>query len=162
MLRQILHVHLPEISQTDVQRDISEINSLDLHPFHQLAAEMHTRSRGCHRTFMFGKNSLIILGILRFHFPVDKTRKRGLAQRVQLLLELVILAIKQKTQRSPARSGIINDLGHHAIIFSEIQLVPDTYFPGRINQHVPDTQFRTQLPQQKHLDLRSGFFLVSI
>ena len=162
MLRQILHVHLPEIPQSDVQRDVSEINPLDLHTFHQLATKMHTRSRGSHRTFMLGKNSLVIISIFRFHFPVNKTRKRGFAQRVQLLLELVIFTIEQETQSSPARSGIINDLGHHTIIFPEIQLVPDTYFPSRINQHVPNTQFRVQLSQQKHLDLRTGFFLVSI
>ena len=163
MLGKVLYIDVAEVAQTGMQCNIGKVNSLNLHALHQLAAEMQACRRSRYSTFVAGKDRLETFRILRFHGTVDDAvRQRRLTQSVQCLLELVVRPVIQKTKGTSARSGIVNHLGYHRVIFTEIEFVADTDFAGRVYQHVPQAQLLIQLTQQKYLDTCTGFFLVAV
>ena len=123
---------------------------------------LHACGRRGYRPFMLGENSLVIFSVLRLHFPVYRTGKRRLAQSIQFLFKLVVITVKQKAQGSSPRGRVVNHLGHHAVVLPEVEFVSNSDFPRGVDQHIPNFQVTVQFPQQEHLDLRTGFLLISV
>ena len=163
MLRQVLHVNVTEVTQTSVQSDICEVHTFNFQTFHQLTAEVQTSSRSSHRTLVLCKNRLEAFSIFRFYGTVDnRMGEWSFTQRIQCLFELVMRSVIKKTERTSARSGVINHFSHHRIVRTEIQFVTDTDLTCRIDQYVPQTKFFIQLTQQEYFDTSTCLFLVTI
>lgn len=70
-------------------------------------------------------------------------------------------SVIQEPERAPARGGVVYDLGHHAVVLAEIELVADAYLACRLHEHVPELVVRVQLAEQEHLDARPSLLLVA-
>ena len=114
MLRQVLYVDVAEVTQTSVQSDICKVHTFNFQTFHQLTAEVQTSSRSSHRTLVLCKNRLEAFSIFRFYGTVDnRMGEWSFTQRIQCLFELVMRSVIKKTERTSARSGVINHFSHH-------------------------------------------------
>ena len=162
VFREVLDVHRAEVAQTDVQRDEGLVDALDLHALHQVLGEVHAGRRGGHGAFVPGEDRLVALGVLRLDLVAHPLGQRGLAQTEKRLLELLVGAVEQETQRAAARSGVVDHLGNQQVVVAEVELVADADLARRIDQHVPQAQFAVQLAQQEDLDLGAGLLLVAV
>ena len=145
-----------------MQGQFCEIHAFELESFAELLAKMQAGSRGRNRTFVLGEDGLEALLVGGLHVALDVLREWGLAQLVYTLLELLVGAVKQETQCTSARGGVVDDLGHQLVVLTEVELVSNTDFTRRIDQHVPQQAFAVQLTQQEHLDGSTGLFLVAV
>ena len=123
---------------------------------------MHTRSRCYHSTLLLGENRLITLGILRLNLLTHPAWQRSLAQTEERLLELLVRTVEEESQRTSTRSGVVDHLGTQNIVLAEVELVTNTDFTRRIDQHVPQSQLAIQLAEQENLDLGSRLLLVTV
>ena len=89
-------------------------------------------------------------------------RQWGFAQCVQSFLKLIVRTVIKETERTTARSRIVNNFSHHRIVVTEIQLIADTYLTGRVYQYIPQTEFFIQLAKKEYLDTGTGLFLITI
>ena len=111
---------------------------------------------------MLSEDGLIALLVDLLDLLAHPTRQRRFAQLIESLLELVVVAIEQETQRATARGGIVDHLSHQQIVITEIEFVADTDLTRGIDQHVPQTLLAVQFAQQKDLDLGAGLLLIAI
>ena len=162
MLGQILNIDRAEVAQTHVQRDLGRVDTLDFHTLQEVLREVQTCGRGSHGTLVLSEDGLVALLVDLLDLLAYPTRQRSLAQLVESLLELVVVAVEQEAQRTTARSGVVDHLSHQQVVIAEIEFVTDTDFACRIDQHVPQTLFAVQLTQQEDFDLCAGLLLVAI
>ena len=100
MLGQILHINLPVVTQTGMQRQVGELTVLDLQTFHQLTAEMQAGSR-CDNSPLFRcEDVLVTVRIFRFNRTVDVFRQGCFAQCIQGLFEVIVIAVIEESQRT--------------------------------------------------------------
>ena len=162
MFREILYIHSAEVAQSGVQGYEGRIYALDLHALQEVLREVHTCGGGCNSALMLGVDGLITLGILLFHLLSHPAGQRCLAQAVKRLLELFVGAVKEKTQGAAARCGVVDNLGTHHIVVTEIELVADTDFTCRVYQHIPKAQLAVKLAQKENLNLGTCLLFVAI
>ena len=162
MLGKIFHINFAEVTQSGMHCHISEIYSLDFHTFHQLTAKMKSCRRSCYRTFIFSKNGLETFCIFFFYRTTDETGQRSLTQSIKSFLELIVRTVIKESQSTSARSGIINNFGHHRVVITKIQLITNTDLTCRIYQYIPQAKLLIQFTQQKNLDTCTGFLFISI
>ena len=163
VLGKVFDIDFAEVSQTTMQGDIGEVNTLDFHALHQGLAEMETCRGGCHGTFVAGKDTLEVLQVTGFAGTFqDALGQRSLAQGVERSLELVMRAIVEEAQGTATAGSVVDDLGHHGIILSEVEFVADTYLAGRIYKHIPQTQVFIEFAEQEDFYLGSRLLLVAI
>ena len=162
MLGQVLNIDGAEVAQTHVQCDLGRVDALDLHTLQEVLREVSTRRGSCYGTLVLSEDGLVALGVDLLDLLAYPARQGSFALLVERLLELVVVAVEQETQRTTARSGVVDHLSHQQVVIAEIELVTDTDFTCRIYQHVPQTLFAVELTQQEDLDLCSGLLLVAI
>ena len=163
MLRQVFYVDITEVAQTGMQGDISEINTFDFQTLHQLTAKVQAGCRSSYRTFVLGEDGLETFRIFRLYRTVDDGMGQGsLTQSIEGFLELIVRSVIKETERTAAGSGVVYYFRYHRVVGTEIQLVADTDFTGRIYQHIPQTEFFVQLTQQEYFDTSSRLLLITI
>ncbi len=163
MLGEVFHINVAEIAQTGVQGDIGKVDSLDFHTLHQLAAEVKAGGRRRHGSLVARKDGLETFGVVRFYGTVDDAvGQRRFAQRIKSLLELIVRTVVKEAKRTPARSGVVDNLRHHGVVIAEVELIADTYLTGRVHQYIPQPELFVQLAQQKHFNARTGLLLISV
>ena len=139
---------------------------------------MQTRSRCCNSAYLLRKDRLVALRIhllyrkvmescfvlgkrLFAHRTFDILRQRCGAQRIETGHELIVVIVRQETERTTAAGSIIDHFRYDSRILLEGQFVTDTDLTCRLNQHIPITHFMIQFPQQKNLNQRIGFLFPS-
>ena len=123
---------------------------------------MKSCRRSCYRTFIFSKNGLETFCIFFFYRTTDETGQRSLTQSIKSFLELIVRTVIKESQSTSARSGIINNFGHHRVVITKIQLITNTDLTCRIYQYIPQAKLLIQFTQQKNLDTCTGFLFISI
>ncbi len=150
-----------------------EIDALDFHALHQLAAEVQCGCRSHDAAFGLGENGLIAFAVGKRMVVIDRLvnhvaqalqcgRNRSFAVAVEGLDEFLVWAVVQETECAAARCGVVDNLGHQTLVFAEIEFIADADLACRIDQHVPQTAFGVQLAQQEDLDAGSGLLLIAI
>ena len=163
VLGEVFHINVAEVTQAGMQGDVGKVNTLDFHTLHQLAAEVQAGGRRRNSSFVACKNRLETFGIVRLYGTVDDAvGQRRFAQRIERLLELIVRTVVKETKRTPARSGVVDNLSHHGVVVTEVELIADTYFTGRVHQYIPQPELFVQLTQQEHFNTRTGLFLVAV
>ena len=162
---EILDVDFAIDAQPRVDGEVDEAAVLDLESAHQLAAEVESGSGGYDGALLGGVDGLVALLVFLLGLAVHVFRNRRLAQFIELLLEGIVVAFAEEAQRTSARGGVVDHLGHevlHVLILAEIELVADADLTRRVDQHVPQAQALVQLAQQEDLDPCAGLLLVAI
>ncbi len=137
----VFHIDFLVVSPSAVKRQETALHALDLKTLQQLAAEMKASGGSHHGAFVFGKYTLIVIGILWHRAARDIFGKRRLPHRIEGLLELVVRAVVEETQRAAPGSGVVDHLRHHRVVLSKIELVAYAYLAGRLHEHVPEFVF---------------------
>ena len=120
MLGKIFYIYFTEISQAGMKCKESALYSFYLHSFQQLSAKMQSGSRSDNSAFVFCKNILVTIYIIRFGRTIYVAGKRGFSQLIKSFLKFFMSTVKQETQSTSPRCRIIYDLGNHRIVFTEI------------------------------------------
>ena len=162
VLGQVLNIDGAEVTQTHVQRNLGRVDTLDLHTLQQVLREVSTRRGSSYGTLVLSEDGLVALGVNLLDLLAYPAGQGSFALFVERLLELIVVAVEQETQRAAARGGVVDHLSHQQVVVAEIEFVTDTDFACRIYQHVPQTLFAVQLAQQEDFDLCSGLLLVAI
>ena len=162
MLGEVFHVDFAVVAQSGVHSEESGINALDFHALHQLAAKVETGSRSHHSTLILGKDALVAVGVFGSRLALDIQRDRSLAKSEKVGFKLIVRAVVEESQSAASRSGVVDNLSHHRVVESEIELVADADFACRLHEHVPQLVLFIQLTQQEHLDFGTGLFLVAV
>ena len=68
----------------------------------------------------------------------------------------------EESQRTSATRCIVDNFGHHRTVLLEEEFVADTNLPGRLYEHIPQSQFLVELTQQEYLDFGIGLLLGAI
>jgi len=100
--------------------------------------------------------------IVWFYLSLDAPWKGCFPQGIKGIFEVLMAAIKQKAQSASPGCRVVNDFGHHRFVFTEIKFVADTNFTGRIDQHIPKTEFFVEFSEQEHFNLSTRFLLVAV
>ena len=156
-----------------MNRDEVKIDTLDLHALQELTAEMKCCRRSHHATLIASEYCLIALTVgkrmviidrLIYHITtiLDHWRNRGLAIAKEHPDELLMSSIKQESQSTSSRCGIVNHLGYKTVVLTEIEFVANSDLASRIDQHIPETCFSIQFSQQENLDARPCLLLVAV
>ena len=162
VLGQVLHIHRTEMAYAHMQGNVSLVDILEYHSVEEFPAEMQTCRRSANRTFLRSKNGLIALGILGSHLRFHPLRNRGLTERVEHALELLITSVVEETESSAATGCVVYDLSNEGIVFSKIEFVSDTDFACRVHDYIPEPLLTVQFPQKKNLDIGPGLLLFAI
>ena len=162
VFREVLDVHRAEIAQPDVERYEGAVDAADLHALHQVFREVHAGRRSGHGALVAGEDRLVAFGVFGFDLFADPFRQRRFAHLEQRLLELLVRAVEQKTQRAAARSGVVDHFGHQKVVVAEVEFVADADLAGGIHQHVPEPQLAVEFAQQEDFDLGARFLLVAV
>ena len=161
VLGEVLDVHRAEVADAHVHGDEGLLDVVEDHPVEQLAAEMEAGRRGGHGSLVLGEDGLELLGVLGRRGLLDPLRHRGLAQREERGLELLVRSVIEEAQRAAAGGRVVDHLGHHALVLSEIQFVADPDLAGGIHDHVPEALLLVEFAQQEHHDVGARLLLLA-
>ena len=106
---------------------------------------MQTCSWSRYGTFVLCEYGLEILGVFWCDIFLDPVRNRSLSESEKSLFEVFIASVIKETERASSRGSVIDDLGYEAFILSEIELVADTDFSGRIYDDIPESLLAVEL-----------------
>ena len=162
VLREVLHVGSAEVAQAAVERDEGRVDSLDFHALHHFAGEVQAGGGRGHGAFVAGEDALEALHVFGFALAADEAGDGRLAEVVERFLELVVVAVVEEAERASAARGIVDYLCHDGVVLTEIQLVADADFAGRVYQHVPEAELLVQFAQEEHLDACPRLLLVAV
>ena len=123
---------------------------------------MQPGSRCGHRTFVPGENGLEVLHIGLVRSFLDPLRHRSLSECEQSLLELLVRSVIEEPEGASAGGGVVNHLGHHTVVLSEVELVADSDFAGRVHHHIPKPLLLVELAKQEYDDVSLGFLLFAV
>ena len=138
------------------------VDTLNLHALHEVLREVKTRCWSCHSTLMLSIDSLIPLLILGLYLCAYPAWKWRLTHSVERLLELLVRTIEQEAEGTATRSSVINNLGTHKLIITEVELVADTNLSCRVHQHIPQAQLAVELTEQEDLDVCTCLLLATL
>ena len=79
-----------------------------------------------------------------------------------MFLEVFVRTVIKESQSSSPGGGVVDDFRHKALVVTEIEFVADSYFSGRIDDHIPQMLFPVELAQEEDHDVCSGLFLLSV
>ena len=133
---------------------------LENHHIEELAAEMQAGGRSRNRTLIGGEDGLEIHLVLGNRLFLHPFRDWNVAQAEEGLLEILVPAVIEKPQCPSSRGGVVDDFGHETVI-SEIKLVADADFSGRLHNDVPEPLLPVQFPEKEDLDVGAGLLLLA-
>jgi len=73
-----------------------------------------------------------------------------------------VVAVVEETEGATATGGVVDDFGHHGVVFTEIELVADANLAGWVDEDVPQAQLGIELAKEEDFDAGTGLFLVAI
>src|SRR5690606_13513216 len=135
-------------------------DALDLQTLQKMFGEMQSCRWGRHGPLVLGIDGLVAILVLWLHTSLDVFGERGLPEFTEFSSKIRIGPIVEKTEGPAPGSGIVDHLGHKALIVPKIKLVPDPDLPRGVHQNVPKPLLLVQFPEQKDLDAGPGLFLV--
>ena len=146
VLFDLFHVHGAKRSESNVERDEADMDSLRLEFGKLLLCEVQTRRRRSRRTFLAAVDRLVALLVLQS--LMDVRRQRRFSQAVENLLEYAFIAelhdapaeIRMRHDLSAKFVGKADNLSHLRLLAGAHQGLP----------RIP-----VEAAQQKHLDMRA-------
>ena len=78
-----------------------------------------------------------------------------------MLFELAMRPIVKEAKSTATRGGVVNNLGHHRVVFAEIEFVTYADFSCRVNEDIPKTHVGIEFTKQENLDACTRFLLVA-
>ena len=162
VLREVLHVHTAEVPDAHMNCYESFIDIVQYHPVEQLPAEMQAGGGGRYGALVGREYGLELLCVQLIGVLFHPLGDRGLSEGEQRLFELLVGSVIKEAQGPASRGGVVDHLGHHTVVVSEVELVAYPDFAGGVHNHVPEPLLLVQLPEQEYLDACSCLFLVSV
>ena len=133
---------------------------LENHHIEELATEVEPCCGRRHGTFIGGKDCLEVDIVLRHSIFPHPFRERNVSQTEQSLLEILIAAVVEESQCPSPGRGVVNYLGNEAVV-TEIKLVADADFPGRLDDDIPESLLLVKFPEEEHLDVCTCLLLLA-
>ena len=87
------------------------------------------------------------------------------AKPVQVFLKFIITIVINEPDGPAARSRIVNHLRYQyivAMLVTEVELITNPDFTGRVHQNIPEAGFAVELTQEENLNVGAGFFLLAV
>ena len=78
------------------------------------------------------------------------------------MLEVLVGTVIKEAESAASGCGVVDDFGHQAFVFPEIEFVPYPDFPGRIYYDIPQSLFLVQFAQEENFDFGFRLLLVSV
>ena len=89
-------------------------------------------------------------------------RNGSFAKRIELLAELIVIAIVEEAQGTATACGVVDNLGHDGVVFSKVELVANTDFTSRVYEDIPKAKVAVEFTQKKHFDACTSLLLVAV
>ena len=162
MLGKVFHIYRAEVADAHVHGDERFLDILEYHAVEQLPAEVQAGRGGADGTLVGGKDGLVVLHVFRCGLFLHPFRNVGLTQAEEGLLEVLIGTVEEETQGAAAGSGVVDDLGHQALILAEVEFVADADLAGGVYDDIPQALLAVELAQEQDHDIGPGLFLLAV
>ena len=161
VLGEVFHVHVVEMGVAHIEGQEGGVDVADLHFLEEDLAEVQAGRRAGHGTLLRREDGLEALFVNLFRVGADPLGNGQGAHLVEGLAEFLVGTVEEEAERAAAGGRVVDDLGHQAVVLTEIELVADADLAGGIDQHVPEALVAVELAQQEDVDLGAGLFLVA-
>ena len=146
-----------------MEGDESRFNAFDLHALHHVFAEVQTCGGSGDSPFVFGEDALETFQIFWFGRAFDDFMRNGsFAKCIELLAELIVIAIVEEAQGTATACGVVDYLGHDGVVFSKVELVANTDFTSRVYEDIPKAKVAVEFTQKEHFDACTSLLLVAV
>jgi hypothetical protein len=92
---------------------------------------------------------------------LDPERDGGLAEAEERLLEVLVRSVIEEAEGPAARGGVVDNLGHEALVLAEVQLVAYAYLARGLDDDVPEPLLAVEFPEQEDHDVGAGLLLLA-